>query len=152
MTRKSFKKIGSCLIALLMVLGISFPVSAAETSSIVEEYTLNVSDSGEISMTRSNNTVGSVIASNSEQSYNPHLDSYIGINKTFVASTSSNGSSGAVFLYLKNQNGKQVSNDWIMGINDNASWTVTLPSSGTYTLRVVLSGTNDWVSFAAKWA
>lgn len=152
-----FKKLSVLALATFMMGTTVIPAFAAETTPTdegvtVAEYTLTADDSGNISA-RTNNIVGSVIGSGQTVYYYPNLDSYIGFSKTFVAATSSAGSTtGAVFLYLYNSNGKLVSNDWIMGINDNASWSVTLPSSGTYTLKVVLSGTNGAVSFSAKWA
>lgn len=154
MNKRVFNRIIAFLIATTMIFGSTVSIFAAEINQadkkVIAEYTLTADNSGNFSV-RTNNMVGSVINSNGSATYYPNLDSYIGINKTFVASTSSSSTSGAVFLTLS-RNGKTVSNDWIMGVNDSASWSVTLPSSGTYTLRVVLNGTNNSVSFAGKWA
>lgn len=155
MKEKVFKRIVTFLLVSTMIFSTTVSAFAAETNVpkdkvVVAEYTLIADDSGNFSA-RQNNMVGSVINSNGTATYYPNLDSYIGVSKTFVASTSSSSTSGAVFLTLS-RNGKTVSNDWIMGVNDSASWSVTLPSSGTYTLRVVLSGTNNSVSFAGRWA
>ena len=162
MKEKFLKRIGCLLVVVTMVFGTAVSAFAAETNevdkqndekTVVADYTLQADNEGNVISVRSNNVVGSVIQSGQSATYYPNLDSYIGINKSFVAMTSCNNNSGAVYLYLyKNDTGKLVSNDWIMGVNDQATWTVTLPSSGTYRLRVVLSGTTDWVSFSARWA
>lgn len=46
--------------------------------------------------------------------------------------------SGVVFVYLYNPNGKLISNDWMMGINDSASWTVWNVGAGQYTCKLVM--------------
>ena len=155
--KSTVKKLSALALATVIMLGTTaVPALAAEEASndgvTVAEYTLTADESGNISP-RTNNTVGSVIASGQSATYYPNLDSYIGFTKTFVASTKSSSTTGSVHLYLyNNSTGKLVSNDWIMGVQDDAQWSVTLPSSGTYRLRVVLSGTNASVSFAGKWA
>ena len=57
---------------------------------------------------------------------------------------------GAVYLELYNPKGEMISYDWSTGLNVSASWKFTLPSSGTYTLKIV-SWTDVPVSVTAFW-
>ncbi len=144
------KRIGAFLLASSMTLGTTISAFAAEPEevateeTIIAEYTINTAD-------YDNDPVGGTIASNSSATYYPRLSSYIGFTKQFYAGTSSSSSTGMVLLYLYNPSGKLISNDWILGVNDYGSWNFTLPSSGTYTLRVSVQGTTAPVSIAASW-
>lgn len=151
MKTNMMKRIGAFLLACSMTLGTTVSAFAAEPvedvateETIIAEYTINSAD-------YDNDPVGGTIASNGSATYYPHLSSYIGLTKQFYAGTSSSSSTGMVLVYLYNPSGKLISNDWILGVNDYASWNFTLPSSGTYRLRVAVQGTTAPVSFAASW-
>lgn len=159
MKLKVMKRIGTFLLVGAMVLGMSVPAFAAEidkdkseqpTGTMVAEYTID-STEDEVVPLYDNDPVGSTIPSNGSAIYKPSLSSYIGLSKTFYASTASDSTSGMVLLYLYNANGKLISNDWVLGVNDYGSWSFTLPSSGIYTLKVYVQGTTAPVHFGASW-
>lgn len=162
---KLIKRIGAFMLVCVMALGISVPALAAQPANamtienseensspeatLVASYTFDTDD---MAITpRTNNTVGGLLSASGSATLYPNLDSYIGLTKAFHATTSSDSSSGAVLLYLYNKNGKLVSSDWIIGVNDYAYWTLTLPSSGTYTLQVYVQGSTAPVYFYAWW-
>lgn len=152
------KRIAAFVLAGIMALGTSVSTFAAEPEvagevsdeTCVAEYTIDVG-SNSIMPLYDNEPVGGTIQSNKSDVYYPKLSSYVGLSKTFYAGTSSSGSAGMVLLYLYNKNNKLISNDWILGVNDYGSWSFTLPSSGTYTLKVFLQGTTAPVNIAASW-
>ena len=162
---KLIKRIGALMLVCVMALGISVPALAAEPAKamaierselvatdetiLVASYTFNTDDLA--ATPRTNNVVGGLLSANASARMYPNLDSYIGFTKAFHATTESDSSSGAVLLYLYNKNGKLVSSDWIIGVNDYAYWTLTLPSSGTYTLEVHVQGSTAPVYFYAWW-
>lgn len=154
MKKKFLKRLFTLCMACVFMIGMSIPAFAAtlpdEGEDIVAEYTINAS-STEIAVLNNSSTVSGTAPSNGVGYAYPHLDSYIGFSKVFHIVTSSSGTSGAVLLYLYNEKGKLVSNDWIMGVNDGWSWKLTLPSSGTYTLKVCAQGTTAPVKFTCQW-
>jgi hypothetical protein len=98
-----------------------------------------------------NSPVTGTVPTNGSINLYPWLESYIGVSKNFIVNATSNSTSGALLVYLYNPSGKLVSNSWVMGVNEIAKWSVTLPSSGQWRLYIVASGTNASVNIWAKW-
>ena len=138
---------GSFLLATIMLLGTA--TSAIATSVDGSTETVLYSN---IVMPQENQTIGGTIPSNSSCTYYTNLDSYIGFSKNFCAVSRSDSTSGALYLYLY-KDGKLKSKDWIMGVNETntVKWSMTLPSSGTWEVKVVASGTNAPVTFYGWW-
>lgn len=102
--------------------------------------------------TRATNAISGVVPSNSTATFTVHLDSYIGFSKEFVVNATSNSTTGGVlFIHLISPRGNEVSQDWIMSVNEIASWKVTLPSSGDWTVRISSNGTNAPVNVFMNW-
>lgn len=163
MKTKLFRSVAVLLMATVMVLGTSTQSMAATTNDVaptqssenlVEVATITLDgNNGNNGIMPLNNTVGGTISANGSGTFYPTLDSYVGITKKFCAVSRSNSTSGALSLQLYSPSGKLVSSGWMMGVNENntVSWNVTLPSSGTWTLKVYAQGTNAPVTFYGWW-
>lgn len=168
MKHNLFKRSAIFLMIALMLLTSTCTVFAAETTAValsetenvtVAEYSVNVGTTGEVMVeaindevsTFANSPVRGVVPSNSYIDLYPQLESYIGFNKTFIVNATSDSTSGALFLYLYKPNGDLASHDWIMGVNEIAQWSLFLPSSGEWRLRVVAQGTTASVNVYARW-
>ena len=140
MTKLS-KKVWAILLATMMLLGTTTRVMAASP----DESTLDATP-------RENQTIGGSIPSNQSRTWNTNLDSYVGLNKNFCAVSSSSSTTGALYVYLY-KDGQLKSKDWVMGVNENrtVTWSMFLPASGTWQVKVVASGTNAPVTFYGWW-
>lgn len=136
------KKIVGLCMAVITLLVSSIPTFASdyvpqEEMVTVAEYTFTVdeADVASVASTFANVKVSGTVQPNTTCVCFPTLSSYVGLNKTFNVVTTSNSTSGAVYVYLY-KGEKMVSNDWIMGVDDVAAWSLFLPSSGEYTLKI----------------
>lgn len=154
MTKLS-KKVWAILLATMMLLGTTSQAMAASPneSTVVE----NSGETEVMSFTldatpRENQTIGGSIPSNQSRTWNTNLDSYVGLNKNFCAVSSSSSTTGALYVYLY-KDGQLKSKDWVMGVNENrtVTWSMFLPASGTWQVKVVASGTNAPVTFYGWW-
>ena len=164
MRKNFFKQIGTGFICaiMLMVLSISaFATNAMQENydvttdkgTVLAEYTFNVDTNGSASTLGDyydNDPVITDVPSFKTGYLYPNLSKYFGLTKAFHVSTSSDQSSCGIFLYLYNPDGDLVSDDWSMGVNDYAYLTLFLPSSGTYTLKIV-NMSDETVNVAAFW-
>lgn len=156
------KRIVALVMALVMMLGIAVPASAAEvvSASAAEEVTVSAT---EVTPALANENVAVVddyyggwygIGAWESIQFQVRLDPYIGFTKTFYVRTDPDDDNpdiqGGFYLYLYNANGKLVSNDWFIGYEEFSSWKFTLPSSGMYTVKVV-SYCNTDCSILAYW-
>ena len=152
MRNKLIKRITSLALTIIMsfmVCGVAFAADAHEGTAGLKQNCIDA-----VSVTSDDpfaNSVYGTVPCNGAIDMYPTLSSYIGLTRKFYVSTSSQSTQGALFLYLYNSNGKLVSNDWIMSINGVYEWTLFLPSSGKYHLRVIAQGTDADVEIAAKW-
>jgi len=170
MKNKLFRRIASFLLVTLVSFTTMGTAFATETSAGTEdvlalnditftEYIIDVDNSGTTTISngnsdviiRANSPVSGTCPSNGSLNLYPWLESYIGLSKTFIVNATSNSKSGALLLYLYNPSGKLVSKDWMMGVNQIAKWSVTLPSSGKWRLYVVAQGTTASVNVFARW-
>lgn len=158
MKTKLSKRVWAFLLATMMLLGTAIQAMAVSTDeatrvenseeTVVASFTLDTNSV----MPRENQMIGGTIPSNESRTYYTNLDSYIGFTKNFCAVSHSDSTSGALYLYLY-KDGQLKSRDWIMGVNETNTvmWSMTLPSSGTWEVRVVASGTNAPVTFYGWW-
>ena len=147
------KKIACIYIAIITLLASSVPTFASEEMVTVAEYTFTVdeSDINSATVRAADPKVSGTIQPNTTFVCFPTLSSYIGFNKTFNVVTTSTSTSGAVYVHLY-KGEKELSDDWIMGVDDVASWSFFLPSSGEYTLKIQAYATNANVDFYAWWS
>lgn len=135
MRTKLFKRLGACVLACMMVFGASTSVFAAEMENS-NEVTIAGSASDENVVPLADTAVtGTVLPWNSTTLW-PHLSSYIGFSKTIRITTQSSGGNGGVDIELVKDGNLKSDGNWLMGVNDVGEWTLTLPSSGNYELRV----------------
>lgn len=160
MKTNTFKRKISLLIIFTMVLSITSEIYAKESSTVenVKKTGSNiVLERKEDDVFRTNSTdfdnypVRGIVPSNGVLELKPTLESYIGLNKSFVINATSDSNTGVLFVYLYKPNGNIQSNDWIMGVNEVVKWDVFLPSSGTWTVRFVAQGTTSPVNVYARW-
>lgn len=79
------------------------------------------------------------------------LSPYIGLTKKIFINAVSETTQGILFVYLYKPNGEIASHDWVMDPNEIRTWSLTLPSSGTWKLHIVAGNTNEPVEIFAKW-
>lgn len=150
------KRLSSFILATAMMMGTAVTASAEETAVTGQSIDESICDSNVASiasMSTRSSTLGTVPAGGTAE-FRLYLPSYVGFTKQFHASTTCLGeSSGAIMIQLYNESGKLVSDDWIMGTNEpnGVYWTLFLPSSGTYTIKVIGHATDKNVSFGAWW-
>ena len=80
-----------------------------------------------------------------------NLDNYIGLTRRIYFNATCSSNSGAVFLYVYSPRGTLVSDDWIIGVNEAANWSVFLPSSGEWHIHAVAQGNAAEVELHAVW-
>lgn len=144
--RKKVKRIMACLIATVMVFGMSVSAFAAEVDSTAQELTENV-------QARANTPVSGVVSGKGSMYLYPTLNSYIGTSRSFSISTASmwtQNPSGDIRMYLYKPNGTLLKY-WVMSANGSNLFSFTLPSSGKYTLYVE-SDVAEPVNVSATWA
>ena len=56
-----------------------------------------------------------------------------------------------LILHLYSPNGALRSDDWLMGVNEVATWDVFLPAAGTWILEVAAQGTYADVDVTVSW-
>lgn len=164
MKKRLFQRTISFLLASIMLLASATTVLAKEEQpecNIVAEdadmaididmEVIDVSVDGVGISTMANEMVHDVVPANGTVNLYPKLDSYVGLNKKFFVNVTSPSNKAGVLLYLYDPNGKLVSDDWIMGLNQAATWSIFLPKSGTWRLYVVGHGTEDYVEVTAGW-
>lgn len=165
---KLFKRNMSLLLILVVALMNSNTVFAKENkvaesngehTTEVTEYLVNVNEERETSVILENkdivlldnSPVTGVVPSNGYIDLYPTLESYIGFNKKFVVNATSSSSTGVLFVYLYKPNGNLQSNDWVMSVNEIVKWSVFLPSSGTWRVRLVAQATTAPVNVYVRW-
>lgn len=128
--KKTFgSRIALFMLAMLMVVGVAIPASAAECDDVyvVAEETYVTTPRVYYWPCQVNEII----------SIQVNLSSYIGITKTFTVDTLIySGSSGTIKLTLYNPDGTVRFENYVMNVGDTATWKFTLPSSGTYILIV----------------
>lgn len=133
----------ACLIATVMVFGMSVSAFAAEVES-VETHDVQ---------TRANTPVSGIVSANGSRYFYPSLESYVGVSRSFsitTASMSTQNPAGQIRVYLYRPNG-QMLDYWVMSANDSRLVSYTLPPSGQYTLYVE-SEVKETVNVSATWA
>ena len=76
---------------------------------------------------------------------------YVVLSKEFTVNAVSDNSNGMILVYLYNPKGNLVSHDWIAGVNDATRWKLTLPSSGTWHVKLYAQGTNEKTKCYVGW-
>ena len=115
----------------------------------VTNYDLDKSSKYEI--VPASGAVSGIVPSNDTATFSITLDSYVGFSKEFIVNAVSDSSGGMLIVQLISPRNNVVSQDWIMGVNDIASWKVTLPSSGVWTVKISSNGTNAPVRVFLNW-
>lgn len=134
-----------CALALVAVLSCGFSTSAFAAESIETPIQLTQVSSednvAEISTDEivpyANPVVTGSVPAWSNRTYTVHLNSYLGLTKTFRATTQCSGSGGGIDIVVKKGNKYISDGNWWMGVNDTGDWKVTLPSSGDYSVQVI---------------
>ena len=142
------KRIVALLRALVTMLGIAVPASAAEVDSVVATQEVAASD---VVVADDYYAGWYAIPSLKSIEFDVRLDPYWGFTKTFYVRTEPDDTTdiqGGFYLYLYNEKGDLVSYDWIIGYDELASWKFTLPSSGMYRLKVVSYCNKDCIVMA----
>lgn len=75
-----------------------------------------------------------------------------GFSRKFVANASSESTSGLIEISLYNPDGKLVSNQWVLGVNEAATWTVYFPKKGTWEISALAYLTNEPVLVYFTWS
>lgn len=149
MRTKLSNRVYSSLLAVTMAVGLASPAYASDlTTAVVGSITQAIVNSANRQVTAT--PVTGTIINNGSEICHPYLNDSVDVKKTFSVKTSSSMPSGAVFIYLY-RNGNEYSDSWIMGVNDSASWTVSNPPAGEYTLKVEVQGSIAPVTFTAYW-
>lgn len=170
MKHKFFKRISTFLLATIMIISTNamafaagehevcqpkedllMTIPASEDGTTIVEYDVNIKDLGITSLSTNADEAGGNVPSNSTKSFTLHKSQSSALSYLVVNSVSKS-TSGALFIYLYRPNGSQVSDDWIMGVNEAVRWIVLSPQSGNWKLRVVASGTNAVVNVYATWS
>lgn len=172
MKHKFFKRISTLLLATIMIISTNavalaageheecqseetllMTIPASEDGKTIVEYDVNINDLGITLTPLSTNAdeAGGNVPSNGQKSFTLHKSQSSALSY-LVVNSFSKSTSGALFIYLYRPNGSQVSDDWIMGVNEAVRWLVLSPQSGNWKLRVVASGTNAAVNVYATWA
>ena len=145
MKKKLFKRLLGLVLITIISISIANPIGAlAAGTSEAESKDISVS-------TKENQLVRGWVSPNSSIDLYPKLDNYVGLTKRFYVSTVSESTSGAIFLYLYDKNGKLISKDWIVGDNVATYFDTWLPVAGTFRLHIVAQGTNANVLVSARW-
>ncbi len=135
--------------AAIMMFGTSVSAFAAEntTSNTTHEYVVNKGVS-----TYSNTSAWVTVGSQQSGYDYAHLDSYIGLSKTFTVSLEGNVGAGTVSVYIKRVSDGETVGSWgLTSSQKTKSTTFTLPKSGDYKM-VVYNGTNSSVTVYGRWS
>ncbi len=147
MKTKLFKRIGSFLLACMMVLGLSATAFAAEPAEVADSDT-QIEVNSDVSVMANNPATVTVPAWQS-RSVTVHLDSYLGITKKLHIKVTGTGRGAVDFSLYKDGNIKDDGN-MQMGIPDEGDFSFTLPSSGDYTLNVA-NKSDGSITVTAQW-
>ena len=152
------KRLVSLAIAIITVLAITNSAYAANISNDLDSNNTEISRSVE---TMSNDaTIRSLTNAQAYDVIDPPfgnvtmdltLSPYVGLTKKIVINAVSETSKGILFVYLYKPNGDLASDNWVMSPNEITSWTLILPSSGTWKLQIVAGGTDEPVEVFARW-
>lgn len=147
---KLVKRLVTFVMATIMMFGTSLSAFAAEnvTSNTADEYVISEG------VSTYSNTSAWVIGLGSQQSGSDiaHLDSYIGLSKTFTVSLEGSVGSGTVSVYIKRVSDGEIVGSWgLTSSQTTKSTTFTLPKSGDYKM-VVYNGTNSSVTVYGRWS
>lgn len=157
MSKKVTKRIVSFLVALVMMIGASTSVFAAESA-------VSTSDGATSEVVAIQTSAYSATATSTEyadfylepwetKTYTVPLNTWAAWKKfhIYVDSTGiGEPTQGAVYFTLRNPSGKIISNDWILGLKDIGEWTLTFVGYGNYTLTInnysnaIITGTAWW--------
>lgn len=127
------KKIVAIIIMFFtLILSTTFPAYAEEK---------NIKD--EMAVKRETNLTCVTLSANGSAELDVTLNSYSVFSREFIINAVSNNTNGMILVYLYNPKGKLVSHDWIAGVNDATRWKLTLPSSGTWHVKLYAQGTTE---------
>ena len=139
-----FKKLIGCSFLVIVICLFHLDMSFALNTNV---NSLNNSTENTLLLRSTSGTV----PSNGSRTFYINLDNYVGVNKTFLVNATSNSSTGVLFIRLISPRGTEVSQDWIMSVNEVAQWSVFLPSSGQWTVQITSNGTTSSVNVFLNW-
>lgn len=150
--KKSVSRFFGVVLATLMVICTPLSAFAAEINTPSVENSNFESSISEEGLARQSSIVSGTIGANGGTiNIYPYLEQGSIFGRTICIRTSSSSSTGAIFLYLYDKNGKLVSNDWIMGVNDSLNKYMGWADYGTYTLKIVAQVNQQPVTIDAWW-
>lgn len=157
MSKKVTKRIVSFLVALVMMIGASTSVFAAEpavsTSNEVTSEAVVTSASVDSVVMASTESADFYLEPWETKTYTVPLNAWAAWKKFHIYVDSAGigePTQGAVYFTLRNPSGKIISNDWILGLKDVGEWTLTFVGYGNYTLTInnysnaIVTGTAWW--------
>lgn len=150
--KKSVSRFFGVVLATLMFICTPLSAFAAEINTPSVENSNFESSISEEGLARQSSIVSGTIGANGGTiNIYPYLEQGSIFGRTICIRTSSSSSTGAIFLYLYDKNGKLVSNDWIMGVNDSLNKYMGWADYGTYTLKIVAQVNQQPVTIDAWW-
>ena len=143
MKNKMSRMIGAFLCVCMIVCGM--PTTAFAAESMDQQSVSEV-------VPCANEVVTGSIPAWASRTYTVHLNSYIGISKTFrvTAQSPSVGQGGMLDIIVKKDDKYISDGNWWIGVNETGDWKVTLPSSGDYSVEVV-NESADVVYVTLQW-
>lgn len=153
MKTKLFKRVGSFVLACVMMSAFSVTSFAAEPTEDLSDNQIVVStenDTSSVSVLAEDRAVSGSVEPWSSITMWPHLSNYIGFSKTLRITTVSSGDTGGILIELKKSGTLKSDGNWIMGINDAYGWKFTLPESGDYEL-IIHNHSDYTVHVNAQW-
>lgn len=135
--RKTPKMVASMVLATAM-LAMTSVTPAFATENVADVATPTVESTQDLTASTQTTRVGAYT-----------YYAYFTLSEWYLAKTlhvdTGNGysSAGSVYVHLYNPSGKELSNDWIMGLNDSAEWTVWNLPKGQYTCKFVVIADSD---------
>ena len=150
MKNNIFKRFASFLLVLTLLFSTSNVALAKEPTTTDNTLTSESVVTADAS-TRKNYGRRVVCPSNGATSVEFELKSYIGLYQRLTVNATSDSPTGMLILHLYSPNGALRSDDWLMGVNETATWDVFLPASGTWRLEIAAQGTYDDVSVYVTW-
>lgn len=140
MSKKVTKRIVSFLVALVMMIGASTSVFAAEpavstSNGVISEAVMTPASTASMAAT----STEFYLQPWETKTYDVPLDTWAAWKKFHITVNHLNGNEpaqGAVYFTLRNPSGKIISNDWILGLKDGGEWTLKFLGYGNYTLTI----------------
>lgn len=150
MKNKIFKRFASLLLVVVMIFSTTNVAFAKEPTN---EDTTSMTESGVTQNASERKNYGRrvICPSNGATSVEFELKSYIGFTQRLTVNATSNSPTGMLILHLYSPNGALRSDDWLMGVNEVATWDIFLPASGTWRLEIAAQGTYDDVKVYVTW-